>query len=229
MAKDQKIHQIIERQDLDGKEKTLEKLQIKLAEEGIDVSDAEKPATVKKAFWTKRNVAFISVAVVLILSGILIPLLLPREPGIRYCTLDDYHVLETEQYISEYATQNNKPMLYFSWKGGAERVIGQQYLLNDTDEAICWYEDGFDAEGAMLYYFVADKHYELDFLNDYKVVCTSKTTVDKTEILYGEHINIAYAMFKHGNYAYYVQVDDAPDLNYIFTVVEKLLSSEKTK
>lgn len=228
MAKDQDIHKIIERQDPDGKAKSWEKLQIKLAEAGEDVS-TDKPATVKKPFWTRRNIAFISVAVVLILSGILIPLLLPREPEIRYCTLNDYHVLETEQYISEYATQNNKSMLYFDWKDGAERVIGQQYLLNDTDEAICWYEDGFDAEGVMLYYYVAEKKYDLDILSNYKIICSKINTIDKTEVLYGINTNYLYAMFKHGNYSYYVQVDDAPDEDYIFTVVQKLLSSEKTK
>ncbi len=227
MSREDKIHEIIENQDLEQKWATWEKVKAKLAADGIDITQkAPSAATTAKKSLGRKGILAISLAVVLVLTGVLVPVLVTHE-FVRYCTLNDYYTVETIQHICDYASQNSKSILCLTWDNGAEYILGQQFILKENDKIIGLYEEGANGDGFVTKYWVINKKYELDFLDNFKSICENKTSINDTVISYGSSSESIYAMFKHKGYTYHLQVNDAPNEEYILTMVQKLFDSAK--
>ncbi len=225
MSNNQDINKIIEEQDLESKHESLLKLQERLSNEGLDITEPNDVAIKKKNIWNQRNIIVFSFVFILLISGILIPLLLRTNPKeqIRYCTIEDYTIVDTDSTIQQYAIQTNKNILFFDWTDKADFCFGQQYILNSTNETICVSEETIDFEGVTININITDNKTELDFLENYTNICQLKETVNSVVVMWSKGMSVSYAKFEHNGYIYYFKVSDAPTENYILELINELL------
>lgn len=225
MAKKQDINSLIEAQDKELKSRSLANLQNKLAENNEDTSQPNQNVLVKKAFWQKRNIAIISVLFLIVLLSILIPLLLHKNNPVdefRYCSESDYYVEDSEQSIGQYASANEKNILYFDTETKFELLLSQQYKLNTTNEIICLNEE-LIGEDYIFSLCVTDNLTELDFSRNYAEICSLKKQMKSTEIYYGADTVNSYAKLEYDGYIYYLKVFDNSSEDYILGLVSELL------
>ena len=225
MAKRQNIDNLIEKQDTETKNKVFEKLQIKLAENDEDISQPNQNALVKKTFLNKKNIFIISVVFLIILACVLLLLLLPKNnpiDEIRYCSVSDYYVEDSEINIGQYAEANDKDILSFDVENKFELLLTQQYKLNITNEIICLYEEIIDNDN-FISVFVTDNKTEIDLLNEFSSSCKTEKQIETVTVSYGTDFENGYAKFEYNGYIYYLKVFDNTNDDYVLSLVAELL------
>lgn len=230
MSKERDFHRLIEEQNPEEKERVWKKIESRIESERDNVEGGGEVIVLSKSkrYGLIRNVAicclaalFFGVAVFLILR-----FTLPENDGFiaddrRYCTVNDYHKVDTDVTVKQYAFENGKNILYFDIYGVSEYYCDSRYLLNGTDEVICLLEEIVDEAGAYISFYVTDDRTDIDFLDSYSSNCYNQTSVNSVTVEWGSVNDASMAKFQYGGYCYYISVDVGED--YVLQLVHALL------
>jgi len=225
---EQYIHDWIEQQDPEGKEKALARLTATLMERGVDITPqpVSAAAVPKRGFWNAGRIACMSVALVLVLTGVLLSVLLPGGSILRYCPLAEYNVVDSSLSIVDYAKENGKNILSVNWENNATFVFGNLYELKEDGSVIGIGEEVVTNDGATVDMYVTGNKLSMDFLEEVKVMCTKKNKINSVNVIWNVGA-VSCAQFEHKGYIYYIQVSDSENLSYAFDIAKELLTSAK--
>lgn len=224
MAKRQNIDNLIEKQDNETKNKVFAKLQNKLVKNNEDISQPNQNALVKKTFLHKKNIFIISAVFLIILACVLLLLLLPKKnpiDEIRYCSVSDYYVEDSESNIGQYAEANDKDILSFDVENKFV-LLTQQYKLKSTNEVICLYEEILDNDN-FISIFVTDNLTEIDLLNEFSSSCKAEKQIKTVNVSYGTDFENSYAKFEYNGYIYYLKALGNTNYDYVLSLVDELI------
>lgn len=229
MKKRFNIHRIIEEQDLEKKNELYQKL-----EERLDLSDkkTEEVKAPKKSFLKNwRYYAAAAVTCCIICVAVLVPILLnaPSQDSetnlYRYCDTKDYNANNISDNIKQYATLQQKDLLYFDWYNNAEIVETTLYTnKKDSNDMICIQEMIVNGEtGEKVLLFITDIYTRVDLLKWMESSCVDTSQVNSIEVkwTYGE--TVSNAIFEFNGFRYYIELEFPEDENSILTLIETLL------
>ena len=227
MFRERDIHRLIEEQEQETKKRIWLKIQAKLSEQGIDITQSSKTVSPKRGWSFGKIVAVFSVVLVVAISSVLLPILLTNnvENTYRYCSKDEYYVEETTLTIGQYASQENLSILSFDWYEKADFSSGMHYKLKSTNEIICLFEEVIDYDGAIVTLQITDNKTMLDYLEIYDEICLQKDNCGSVEIIWAMGANSSYAKFEYDNYLYFLRVDDAIAPDYVLSLAKTLIGS----
>ncbi len=233
MGKDweERLHQEIEASSQASRQAAWEKLKARLEAdgwEGIPAQAPVPPPRKRRASW--RRVAGIcasAAALVIVAVCVCISFLSkPVETGDRFCTQEEYYFQAAERTLEQYAASIEKDLLYFDWYEGTAYRETMAYRLKDTEEIICYREEMFHPETfAMVTLQVTDNRTKLDILNTYESECKETAIIVENKIFLGLGNEKSRAYWEYNGYRYYLDVSEAPDENYILTLIEELLTA----
>ncbi|MBQ8658636.1 MAG: hypothetical protein IJ506_05830 [Clostridia bacterium] len=225
MSKEDKIHEWIESQNSERKQRHLEKLQKEL---GIQ-TEIPQPK-LRKRFFTRKLVAICSsaaVAIVITLSLVLYftvfhPNPTPTDKS-RYCTQEDYTVSKTTMTLKEYGEQEEKNLLYFDWYDSADEIIDSLYALKDTNEEIAFKEFIVNGlTGNIIYLSVTDNYTEIEEFQEYKNNCTFEYKIQNTTIFWFYRNNDGQMYWEYEGYKYYLTIMGPSTSDEAFALVAEL-------
>lgn len=222
MAKKRSLHEIIEEQEPEAKQRMWEEVRQRIAQEDIL---GKGKSTCKKFSWKKFATIAASFVLVLGIGLFSVFYFMPQEElKSRYCTQDEYSSQPIEETIKKHAEFNQKNWLYLDWYDFAESVINVTYYLNSTGEEICFYEEIINGEtGDQVKIFITDNYTDLDVLQNYKEVCYNNEIVKGTIVQYGNSVSFANAYFEYSKNRYYVELKQPMTETAILDIVEELL------
>ena len=225
MSKEDKIHEWIESQNSERKQRHLEKLQTEL---GIQ-TEIPQPK-LRKRFFTRKLVAICSsaaVTIVITLSLVLYftvfhPNPTPTEKS-RYCTQEDYTVSKTTMTLKEYGEQEEKNLLYFDWYDSADEIVSSIYALNDTAEIIAFEEEIVNGNtGNIARLGVTDNHTEIEEFTPYKNNCKRQTKIDTVTVFWEYNRSDGQMYWEYEGYKYYLTIMGPSTSDEAFALVAEL-------
>ena len=225
MSTEKKIHEILKGRNPEKREQMVKKISA-MEKERLSKLEAENPAPARKkiAPW-KIWVPAVSGATVVALSVALSFLLTPKSPEdeFRFCSDEDYKIVEVTTTIKDYALQEGKELLYFDWYAATDYCFNELYQLNDTNETICIREAITDINtGCLVDIYITDTKTEIEILNSYKKA-DEKKEINDIEVGWFYRTEKAYAHFEYKEYKYYLRVVEPIDENHILDLVAELL------
>ena len=242
MSKERKIHEWIEAQDREEKDRVWakikkaeeERLAAKRAAEALTKQEQPKaeykPAM--KPFPWKRWAAVATSCVVIIGGALVAAQFIPKDigpsnsssSGGRYFNAQSYDSIETEITLKEYAQEIGVNLLYFDWYGQTDHIKDYKWQVKDTQETICFQEEIVDINtGSIVNIHVVEKDTEIDTLSADELT-ENVTQKNNINIYWKSNIEEAYANFVYEDYRYYLRVLDPYQETYILDLVEELLS-----
>ncbi|MBD5131276.1 MAG: hypothetical protein HDT28_01585 [Clostridiales bacterium] len=197
----------------------------------IDQSDSPKVSV------RKKRVAVISAfAVVAVCAAIVVPcaVLLPnRDNGgnndgdgnIRYCTQDEYSVVDDVEYtIGEYCEGNNFNFLYFDWYESGEDRYTSCYISNLDNEVLCLKERVYLPQSdEMVQLSITKSNVYLSIFDFNLDSCDKEHTVNNHVVKWSVDIEEAVCIFEDGGYRYFISIEQGQDENRLFELVAELL------
>ena len=221
MAKKRSIHELIEEQEPEAKQRMWEEVRQRIAQEDILGEDI---STRKKFSWKKFATIAASFVLVLGISLFSVFYFMPQEElKSRYCTQDDYTMQPVEETIKQHSKSLQKNWLYLDWYEYAESVINVAYYLNDTGEEICYYEEILNGEtGDFVKIYITDNRTDIDVLERIKEVCINSKEISEQIIKYNSLLMKACAFFEYQGYRYYLELSQPMTETAILDIVEEL-------
>lgn len=222
MAKKRSIHELIEEQEPEAKQRMWEEVRQRIAQE--DILDGKKTPR-KKFSWKKFAVIAASFVLVLGISLFSVFHFMPQEElKSRYCTQEEYSSQPIEETIKKHAEINQKNWLYLDWYEFAESVTNISYYLNETGEEICFYEEIINGEtGDIIKLFITDNYTDIDILQNFKEISVKQIKIKNIQINYGNSFTNAYAYFEFNKNRYYIDLFEPMTETAILDIVEELL------
>lgn len=242
MSKERKIHEWIEAQDREEKDRVWAKIK-KAEEERLAAKRAaealaqqEQPKTeykpVMKPFPWKRWVAVATSCAVVVGCTLVAAQFMPWDIGTsnssssggRYFNTQSYDSIETNITLKEYAQEIGVNLLYFDWYEETDYIRDYVWQVKDTQETICFQEEIVDINtGSAVNIHVVEKNISIDsFSTDENA--DKETTINNVQIYWECNIEDAYANFVYEDYRYYLRVKDPYQETYILDLIEELLA-----
>lgn len=222
MAREYDFHNLIEKQDPEGKEEQWKRI-------GRDCSPENFPARsfpVRKRFFVKRTaVSVASVFVVAVVLSVGIPKFINKEETGRYCTQADYNRISVGKTIKDYSQEIDTDLLFFDWYEKTDGFVDYEYRLNDNDELICFEEQIFDDNGNLLKIYLTDTRTEIDVLNEHNKICVNRYQIKEIGVRWGADQFVTYARLEYNNYRYYINSEN-PDGEYMLSLLGTLLTRD---
>lgn len=221
MAKKRSIHELIEEQEPEAKQRMWEEVRLRITKEDI-LGEDTSPS--KKFSWKKFGTIAASFVLVLGITLFSVFYFLPHEPISRYCTQADYTIEKINETIKEHSVKEQKNWIFLDWYDIAESCENRLYYLNNSGEEICFSEDIINGEtGEFIKIFITDNYTDLDVLENIKESCIKLKFIDNYQIKWGSNNLYSYALFVYNNYRYYLELEDPMTETAILDIVEELL------
>lgn len=231
MSKEQDFHRLIEKQDVERKEKLWKKIEAKTEDEiNEEIPNSNNTLAINKAINLNKKNLIISCALLLFIivlitiTVILLPINKKPANNYRYCKEGDYFVIDSDLTLEQYAKQNNLNILYFDWYDKIDFIIKQQYKLNTSGEVVCLHEKIIDINGINLLFYITDDRTDFDFLNNYAEICSETVEINSVKVKWNTNFFDEYALFNYLGYNYYLQATEVPDSGYILEILEQLIN-----
>ena len=217
------IHDLIEEQEPEAKQRMWEEVRQRIAQEDIL---GENTSTRKKFSWKK--IATIAASFVLVLGISLFSVFhfMPQdELKSRYCTQDEYTVQQVEETIKVHSENNKKNWLYLNWYDiEYTEIKNYSYYLNNSGEEICYSEYLVNGNtGDFVKIYITDNYTEIDVLENIKENCILNQKIDNQDIYFGNNPLNAFAYFEYSKNRYYVELKQPMTETAILDIVEELL------
>lgn len=200
----------------------MEKIKTRIVEENV-MPAANGEATVAR----KRKNDRITIAIASVLTAcllcfaIVLPIVLTR-PSDRYCAAGDYAEETLTYNVKEYASRNNKSILYLDWYGSADEVITTlNYNVKDRNDMILLMEYIVKGED-VISISVTDDRTSVDKLTIYES-CKTNIVVNNVTVKFNISLQGALSTFEYNGYRYYLQIDNAANQDRITEIVEQML------
>ncbi|MDE7454754.1 MAG: hypothetical protein K2M64_02875 [Clostridia bacterium] len=211
------IHNLIEQQNPEEKQRMWEKVSSQL-----DVEP--RPKTQVKTKTKALRWASIAVALVLIVTlSITLPLTL-RDDGIRYCDATQYTTDRMEQTLQEYSLMNNKDFLCVDWYDIADEVKTNYGYINDNKNDIVFFEEVIvnGETGDSISLSITDNKTRVDKFDQFYEEIDEMFVKDIT-VKFSEQLWKTLASFEYNGYVYYLQLDVGNAKDQIAEIIEGML------
>lgn len=149
-----------------------------------------------------------------------------QVPQIRYCTINEYHIEETDQTIKEYSAEKNNAFSYIDWYDESGYVYVQQFKLNENDEIICVYEQAVMENDIFCNLYVTDNKTEIDVLSFYTTACSQQSKLSQTNVEWNISSTVSYAMLEYQQNKYYLEIEGNISQDYLFNLINRLIESK---
>lgn len=232
MSKEEKLHELIEQQNPEEKQRGIERVLQREREKAA--TKPTPPLPVAKPFPWKRVIAIVAPSITAVCFGIFaIAYWKPFSPITqnsssseeekdRYCDGSQYTVIDVSKTIKEYSKESGKNLLYFDWYDQTEHLTDSVYQLNDTQEIICYREIITDINtGSLITLYITDSITTIDSLTNYEIFEDSSLIKDIT-VKWQINRSTAYSYFQYNGFKYYLELSDPIDESHILTVTELL-------
>ena len=244
MSRESKFHKLIEKQNTEEKEAFWKKLESRLESER-DIDNVECGGEVlvmskSRTNTTRRNLlivvaVFMALALAICLTFFIVKPFdktagedskneIEKPDDKRYCTVNDYSTEISKITIKQYAADKNLELLYFDCYEESEYYADTQYILKETREVICLFEEIYDSNYADINLYVTDDRTEVDVTKPFDNYCIKDTVINSVKIKYNIEPEKSCAKFTYKGHRYYLSVEDAPEDGYILGLVETLLN-----
>ena len=217
------IHNLIEQQDSETKQRTWERIQSQL---GDAPAAKQTTATVTKPR-TKWTWAIVAITLVVVTLSVVLPLTLTGD-GVRYCDMTQYTREVLEQTLQEYSLSHNNELLYVDWYDVADDVTTTYAHINGNSNDIVFFDETtLNAEtGVELVLSVTDNKTRVDkfehYYENYEEITVSNITVK-----WRTHLNVfSLATFEYQNHVYYLQLDVGDAKDQLVEIIENMLPSQ---
>ncbi len=246
MSRESKFHKLIEKQNTEEKEALWKRLESRIeSEREFDNIESEGEVLVmsrSRTDTTRRNILIIVAAFMAVVLALCVTLFVLKpfnsnsaENGDnkneienpedkRFCDFNDYYTEATNIKLKDYALNNNKELLYFDYYEETAYYADTQYILKETGEVICLFEEIYDSNYADINLYVTDDRTEVDITKPFDNHCIKDTVINSVKIKYNIEPEKSYAKFTYNGHRYYLSVEDAPEEGYILKLVETLLN-----
>lgn len=214
------IHNLIEQQDPESKQRIWEKISAQ-----IDVTPATSPKPVPKkkiGMWS----AIAAVLVCIVTLSIVLPITLrgEDEPSFRYCETTQYTTAEFNQTLKEYSLSHDNKLRYIDWYNIAEEInVVYGHMIGDTNDIVFIKEYIFNGEtGEEVILFVTDNKTRVEGFES-RYAGHDELIVKSVTVRYGHSATRFLAMFEYDNYIYYMQLDTTDGLERFTNIIEDML------
>lgn len=214
------IHNLIEQQDLEEKQRIWEKIQSQL-----DVKPAPQPtvATAKPKTW-KWAVAF-AVLIVVTLSVVL-PLTLTGD-GVRYCDMTQYTTESLGQTLRDYSASHNKELLFVDWYDIADEIITDYAHMNGDKSDIVFIQESIINmnTGERIILSVTDNKTRVDKFERYYEDC-QELSINNVVVKWRTYLSASsLATFEYKNKFYYLQLEIEGGQDQMIEIIENMLNA----
>lgn len=224
------IHKLIEQQEPEAKQRIWEKIssQVDLTSD----ARASKKSAVNRKFcmWT----ALATVLVCIVTLSIVLPLTLGGGNDDNYADVgnDDPRYSDTGDYLGEplgqtlkeYSEEHNLNLLYIDRHEAADEVTTEYgYHKSNKDKILYLRERITNGEtNNRIILYVTDTETKLDIFESH-YGANESFVVGNTTILWNiVNVEYIYAMFEHGDYTYYLRINNT-SVDFLTETVESML------
>ena len=251
MSKEQKFHRLIEESEREEKDCVWAKIKQEESIRAKEEQDVSIRSVRREFSWRKTlAVGGVSVAILLV-SGFAALKLLPgnftadnsdsssswtgvnsvdsvdssdsSNTGNRYCDNTMYTAVLASYNLKNLSHVNQETLLYLDWYQMTDFCETNIYQLNETQEAIGYYEQISDINtGSLITIHILKDGYQLDTLERYKDSPKSET-ISETVVLWKWTEQQSYAYFQYLGLEYYISMDYPMEETSILDIIEELL------
>lgn len=214
------IHNLIEQQDPEGKQRLWERIQSQL---NLAPAPQQTAVKAKPKMW-KWAVA-VAVLVVVTLSVVL-PLTLKGD-GVRYCDITQYTTESLGQTLRDYSLSHNHELLYVDWYDISDEIVTDYAHINDDKSDIVFFEESMIniATGIKLMILVTDSKTRVDKVANYDLDC-EELSVNNVNVKWkSQNFKKSFATFEYKNHIYYLQLDIGDVKDQMIEIIENMLNA----
>ncbi len=221
------VHDLIEQQDPEHKQELLDKIKVRIAEENIfpqtQQNTEHEPVAAKKKNKLTLVIASVVTACLLCLA-IVLPVTL-TETKDRYCAAGDYQEEVLSYNIKEYASNNNKQLLYIDWYSIADEVTTTlNFNIKNHNDMIFVSEVLVNGEtGEIVHLLITDNRTRVDVIEKWSS-CDTESKIGGITVRIKELLDTHLAAFEYNGFRYYLQVDNASNQNRVAELVGQMLA-----
>lgn len=220
------IHQLIEKQNPEGKAALRKKVKDRLSLP-VELEQVQKKSVL--SFFKKRYHIFASVAtaIVVVCLAIVIPVVLNRDTGPteRYCYAADCVENQIDNTLKEYSEQNNLSLLYIDWYDIADEVDTLLYVnINDESDVIYMQETLVNGEiGSIVTLYITDLHTNVDRFENMILMCEYTDTVNNINVHWKFQNDEGIAHFEYSGNKYFINLKYPMAEDSVLELVESMI------
>ena len=222
--KERDVHNLIERQDEEGKKALYTRIC-----DGLGLETKVKPAPrSKRALLWRVLVPALSFCISCL--AIILPIALKNrvEPNPnRYCLSADCVEVALDVNVKQYSSRNGKSMLYIDWYDIAEEVETKAYTDKDDRNDIIYIEEiivnGDTGDSIQLIIF--DKHTFIDTFDYLDKKVYDEVIYENVNIKWKVEIQISFGLIYYGDYRYYVQISQPSEAVDIVEILKGMVDT----
>lgn len=211
------IHNLIEQQDPERKQRVWEKI---CSQVDLPAARQSTPAPKKRTFkWAALAVALVCVVTL----SIVLPLALrDNGPQDRYCDMTQYTTETLSQTLKEYSLSHNNSLLYVDWYDCAEELNTEYaYVIGDKGDVVFIQEYLVNSEtGEGLLVALTDNRTRVDIFEEFYNSVDSTSSVNVVTVKWHNTFKDTFAMFEYQKHIYYLQLDVADGQERLTEIIE---------
>ncbi len=222
--KERDVHNLIERQDEDGKKALYTRIC-----DGLGLETKVKPAPrSKRALLWRVLVPALSFCIICL--AIILPIALKNRvnpnPN-RYCLSADCVEVALDMNVKEYADRNGKSMLYIDWYDISEDVTTISFVNKDDRNDIIYLDEVIvnGETGDTVQLSIFDKHTYLDSFDYLLEIQYDKIEYKGIVMEWKSNMLNFMGMIKFGDYRYYVQISQPSEAVDIVEILKGMVDT----
>lgn len=222
--KERDVHNLIERQDEEGKKALYTRICDGL---GLETKVKPVPRSKRALLW---RVLVPALSFCIICLAIILPIALKNRvdpnPN-RYCLSADCVDVVLDMNVKEYADQNGKSMLYIDWYDIAEDVTTISFVNKDDSNDIIYIDERIlnGETGDVVRLSIFDKHTYLDSFDNLTNENYNESIYKEATIKWHEGFQSAIGLIYFGDYRYYVQISQPSEAVDIVEILKGMVDT----
>lgn len=220
------IHQIIEKENLEGKEAMRKKVKERLNLPADTEQEHSKPARFifKKRY---RIFASVSAALAIVCIAIVLPIVLNRDTGPieRYCHAADCVETVADYTVKDYSERNNLSLLYIDWYNIADDIQTKLYVNAGNENDVIYLQERIinGETGSVVVLYISDVYTQVDILEDKENACENVEFISSIKVSWGYRNFIGLACFEYSGRGYVIELTHPMTENSVLELVESMI------
>lgn len=220
------IHQIIEKENLEGKEVLRKKVKgrLNLPAEAEQAQNKSSLSFFKKRY---RIVASISSALVVVCLAIVLPIVLNRDtvPTERYCHAADCVETVIDYTIKDYSEKNNLSLLYIDWYNIADDIQTKLYVNAGNENDVIYLQERIinGETGSVVVLYISDLYTKVDIFEDVENSCENIEYISSIKVNWGYRNIIGTAYFEYSGRGYVIELTYPMAEDTVLELVESMI------
>lgn len=205
--KEQYIHDLIEQEESEAKQRVYERLKERLpflSDETVAAKPKPKP---RRNLWAVLG----PILACLVVLAVVLPITLQSSGGDapRFCDSSQYEKKQIEQNLQQFSSQKGLNLLYVDWYEASEKTTTYcAYSVDDDNDIIFLNEVITNGDtGYKIEMYVTDNRTSVDILDSYKG-CNKEMIIEGISVKLGSDNGMSTrSKFTYKDYTYYLMLD----------------------